>query len=130
MRKSHGLSLIELLITMAVLAIITAVAYPSFASYMIKSKRIEAIQILYRMQLQQEEWRISHPTYTSSAADLINPTSSAHYSFSAALAGGGYTLTATAKAGSSQQNDKEGGTSCSVLTLSRNSEKTPPECWQ
>lgn len=130
MKKGTGFTLIELLITVAVLAIITAVAYPSFSSYMIKSKRIEAIQTLYRMQLAQEEWRISSPSYTSSATDLIGAASNANYTFTAALSGSSYTLTATAKSGSAQQNDQEGSTDCSQLTLDRNSVKTPPDCWQ
>ncbi|ATG72915.1 type IV pilin [Zobellella denitrificans] len=130
MHARRGFTLIELLITVAVLAIIAAIAYPSFASYLMKSKRIEAIQTLYRMQLRQEEWRISNPAYTSAAENLISPTENAHYGFSTSTSGAGYTLTATAKSGSSQQNDKEGGTPCNVLTLDRNSNKTPDACWR
>ncbi|MDP5293030.1 type IV pilin protein [Oceanimonas sp. CHS3-5] len=127
MPKQQGFTLIELLITVAVLAIITAVAYPSYSAYMQKSRRIEAIQTLYKMQLAQEDWRISHPTYTSAAADLISPTSTDNYTFAAAVSGSGYTLTATAKG--SQQNDQEGGTACSPLTLTRGGSKAPASCW-
>jgi type IV pilus assembly protein PilE len=128
MQKSTGFTLIELMIVVAIMAILTTVAYPSFNSYLLKSKRIEAIQSLYSMQLKQEDWRISHPGYTSSAADLINPTSNAHYSYNTTVSGSSYTVTATAKG--SQLNDKEGSTSCSPLTLSRNNSKTPTACWQ
>ncbi len=106
MQKSTGFSLIELMIVIVIVAILATVAYPSFNSYLLKSKRIEAIQNLYSMQLKQEDWRISHPGYTSSAADLISPTSNAYYSYGASLSGGSYTVTATAKG--SQLNDKEG----------------------
>lgn len=127
MQKSTGFTLIELMIVVAIVAILATVAYPSFTDYLLKSRRIEAIQSLYRMQLKQEDWRISHPTYTSSAADLINPTSNAHYSYSASISGSSYTVTATAKG--SQLNDKEGSVSCSPLTLSRSNSKTPAVCW-
>lgn len=130
MKRCSGFTLIELLISVAVLALLIAVAYPSFSSFLIKSKRIEAIQTLYKMQLAQEEWRISHPSYTSSAVDLIGGSASAHYQFSAALSGAGYVLRAEAKSGSSQQQDKEGATSCSELTLTRDSDKAPAICWQ
>ncbi len=128
MQKSTGFSLIELMIVIVIVAILATVAYPSFNSYLLKSKRIEAIQNLYSMQLKQEDWRISHPGYTSSAADLISPTSNAYYSYGASLSGGSYTVTATAKG--SQLNDKEGATSCSPLTLSRDNSKAPTACWQ
>ncbi|OIN10370.1 type IV pilin protein [Oceanisphaera psychrotolerans] len=128
MQKSTGFTLIELMIVVAIVAILATVAYPAFSSYLVKSKRVEAIQTLYSMQLKQEDWRITHPTYTSAATDLINPTSNAHYSYSTSLSGGSYTVTATAKG--SQLNDKEGGVSCSPLTLSRNNSKTPAVCWQ
>lgn len=127
MQKSTGFTLIELMIVVAIVAILATVAYPSFTGYLLKSKRIEAIQSLYSMQLKQEDWRISHPSYTSSAADLITPTSNAHYSYSTAVSGSSYTVTATAKG--SQLNDKEGNVSCSPLTLSRSNSKTPAVCW-
>ncbi len=127
MQRYLGFTLVELLITVAILAIITAVAYPAYSGYMQKARRTEAIQTLYSMQLAQEDWRISNPGYTSSVADLKSPASTNHYDFSATVADNSYTLTATAR--KSQQNDKEGGTSCSTLTLARNGDKTPAVCW-
>ena len=110
------------------MAILATVAYPSFSSYLLKSKRIEAIQTLYSMQLKQEDWRITNPSYTSAAANLISPVSTASYTFSASVSGSSYTLTATAKG--SQLNDKEGSTVCSPLTLNRDNSKSPAACWQ
>ncbi|WP_116475058.1 type IV pilin protein [Zobellella maritima] len=128
MQKSTGFTLIELMIVVAIMAILASVAYPSFSSYLLKSKRVEAIQALYSMQLKQEEWRISNPSYTSAASNLINPTSTADYTYSATVSGSSYTVTATAKG--SQLNDKEGATSCSPLTLTRSNSKAPAACWQ
>lgn len=128
MQKSTGFTLIELMIVVAIVAILATVAYPSYSAYLQKSKRIEAIQTLYKMQLAQEDWRISHPAYTSSAGDLISPVSTDHYTFEAAISGSNYTLSATAKGG--QLNDKEGATACSPLTLTRGGNKAPASCWQ
>lgn len=128
MQKSTGFTLIELMIVVAIMAILASVAYPSFSSYLLKSNRVEAIQALYSMQVKQEEWRISHPSYTSAATDLISPTSTAHYTYSATVSGGSYTVTATAKG--KQLNDKEGAVSCTPLTLTRSNSKTPSACWQ
>ena len=132
MQKSTGFTLIELMIVVAIVAILATVAYPSFTDYLLKSRRIEAIQSLYSMQLKQEDWRISHATYatTSQASGTFLPTH-ADYTFKVSGASASnYELIATAKSGSSQQNDKEGSTSCSPLTLSRDNSKEPVACWQ
>ncbi|MCT7654975.1 prepilin-type N-terminal cleavage/methylation domain-containing protein [Oceanimonas sp. NS1] len=128
MPKYQGFTLIELLITVAVLAIITAVAYPSYSAYMQKTRRIEAIQTLYKMQLAQEDWRISHPSYTSTAVNLISTPSTDYYTFGATVSGSDYTLSATAKG--DQQNDKQGSATCTSLTLTRDGSKAPASCWQ
>ncbi|MBR9856593.1 MAG: prepilin-type N-terminal cleavage/methylation domain-containing protein [Gammaproteobacteria bacterium] len=131
MQKSTGFTLIELMIVVAIVAILAMVAYPSFTGYLLKSKRIEAIQSLYSMQLKQEDWRISHSTYasTSQASASFLPTHP-DYTFTVSGASAShYELIATAKSDSSQLNDKEGSTSCSPLTLSRSNSKTPAVCW-
>ncbi|GAA3547197.1 type IV pilin protein [Zobellella aerophila] len=132
MQKSTGFTLIELMIVVAIMAILASVAYPSFSAYLLKSNRIEAIQALYSMQLEQEEWRISHQTYatTSQASATFLPTH-ADYTFTVSGASASdYELIATAKTGSSQLNDKEGAVSCSPLTLGRDNSKAPAACWQ
>ncbi|MGO1247011.1 MAG: type IV pilin protein [Oceanisphaera sp.] len=131
MVKVRGFSIIELLIAMIIVAILALVAYPSLSRYLVNSKRIEAIQTLYALQLQQEEWRISHPTYanhTVAAAQFI--PSHPHYVFAVSDASAShYILTATAKQDSAQYQDKAGNTPCHTLSLDRDNTKTPVECW-
>lgn len=132
MQKSTGFTLIELMIVVAILAILAALAYPSLSHYLLKSNRLEAVQALYGMQLEQEEWRISHQSYasTSQASGTFLPLHD-HYTFSISGAStSDYELQATAKNGDRQQNDKEGATSCATLTLARDNSKTPTACWQ
>ena len=42
MRKQHGFTLIELVITIAVVGILAAIALPSYQQYVIRSKRSAA----------------------------------------------------------------------------------------
>ncbi|WP_298720068.1 type IV pilin protein [uncultured Oceanisphaera sp.] len=132
MQKSTGFTLIELMIAVAIVAILATVAYPSFSGYLLKSKRIEAIQSLYGMQLKQEDWRISHATYatTSQASGTFLPTHTDYTFEVSGASASNYELIATAKTGSSQLNDKEGATSCSPLKLGRDNSKEPAACWQ
>lgn len=128
----RGFSLVELLISIAVMATLATLAYPSLSGYLLKNKRVAAQQNLYNLQLQQETWRISHAHYAMDIEDLQpNLVAHPHYVFSIAAASSSqYQLTATAKADSAQHQDRQGTQSCQRLTLSRHHEKTPLECWE
>ena len=51
----RGFTLIELMITVAVIAIISAIAIPSYQNHILKSRRSEAITQLLQAQLKQEK---------------------------------------------------------------------------
>lgn len=130
--KNQGVTFIELILVLAIVAILAALAYPSFASQLLKSQRLDAMQALYGLQLEQEEWRIAHADYANSVAQLSAGLSDhPHYVFSISGASAShYELTATARADSAQQNDSVGALACHTLTLTRNNQKTPAQCWE
>ena len=66
----RGFSLIELMIAIAVVGLLTAVAWPSFMESVRKSRRSEALAAMAAIQQAQERWRASHPSYTSAWSDL------------------------------------------------------------
>ena len=123
--KSRGVTLLELMITLVVLAILSAIAYPSFQTHLVKSRRAEALGHLLSVQLKQEEYRVTNAGYTTNLA-LVGGATTDYYGYSVTVSGATYTLTATATTGKSQVND----TGCTALTLDSQGVKTPVDCWK
>ena len=125
--KQSGITLLELLVAVAIVAIIASIAYPSFSDGLRKSRRAEAFKGLLSMQLKQEEFRVSNTSYSATPSQVCNPTSS-YYDFSISGATAtSYTLIATSKG--AQAGDKSGSTACDTLTLDKADTKTPAACW-
>lgn len=65
MRKQTGFSLIELMIVVAIVAIIMVVAVPSYQDSLQKSRRADAKVALLDIQMAQEKFRSNNPTYAT-----------------------------------------------------------------
>jgi type IV pilus assembly protein PilE len=70
MRRKYGFTLIELMVVVAIVAILAAIAVPAFNDQLRKSRRSDAYQALGELQLKQENWRSNRATYTGTLADL------------------------------------------------------------
>lgn len=133
LKSNRGFTLIELMITVAILGILTSIAYPSYQNYIRKSYRSDAYNGLTRMADLQERYYLSNRGYAAQVniaqvggAD----TKEGLYTLAiAATTASSYTLTATAKAGTPVASDSEGGTSCAVLTYTSAQVMTPRVCW-
>lgn len=68
--KLTGFTLIEVMITVAIVAILAAIALPAYDNYIKKSRRSDAMSSLLKVQLEQEKWRASNVSYTSTITDL------------------------------------------------------------
>ncbi len=112
--KQQGFTLIELMITVAIVAILAAIAYPSYTTQVQKTRRADAQAALSHAALAMEACRADRATYTGCALPRA-ASEDGHYELTAAITGGGrsYTLTATPAAGSPQTNDA----ACTSLTL-------------
>jgi type IV pilus assembly protein PilE len=68
-KGQHGFSLIELMIVVAIVAIISAFAYPSYQRYVVKTKRTVAHNALLQIADRQQQFFMDNKRF---AADLTN----------------------------------------------------------
>jgi len=126
--RKWGFSLVELMIVVAIVAILVALALPSYSRYVRKANRGEAQSLLLNWANNQEIWRANDVDYATTG-EITAPT---HDKYDFAIADRGattYTLSATAKTGIDQVNDTERGNSCTPLTLNQSNTKTHADCW-
>ena len=133
MRRSVlGFTLIELMITVAILAILSAIAIPAYGRYAERARRAQAPVLIGDMQMRLERWRADNPTYavTSGTAGFGTFPSNDNYTISLTGATAtGYTLTAVGR-GKQASDD----TCSSVAVTMANGETTKAsgtaECWK
>ena len=79
-RASAGFTLIETLVAMAITAVLSSVAYPSFEGQLQRARRADAQMSLMLVQLAEERWRANGRAYAD-LADIGAPSRSTagHY---------------------------------------------------
>ena len=126
--KLSGFTLIELMITVAILAIIAAVAIPSYSSYVDRGKRAEARTALLDIAARQERFYSNNRQYADQLSKLrMSGTSeNGYYTLSVALrassgttASNTQTFQATATPAGSWTDDK-----CGNLSIDETGAKT------
>jgi len=68
MRSARGFTLIELMITVAVIAVLTAIALPSYTDYVTRSKLAEAYAHLGDLRVKMEQSYLDNRRYSTDAA--------------------------------------------------------------
>ncbi len=92
MRTERGFTLIELMITVAIIAILAAVALPSYSQYIMRARITEGVQSLSDMRLKMERFFQDNRTYVGACAlNTVAPPPAATPNFTYACAN----LTAT-----------------------------------
>lgn len=131
-RRRPGFTLVELLIVIAVVAILVVLAIPGFTDYVRKGRRAEAQQLIMNWANNQEIWRANNPTYAD-GDDLAVPTHD-YYTFTVTNVTA-TTFTLSADATGDQQEDQDQGVTCDPLTLTESGDRGPdkddgtPACW-
>jgi type IV pilus assembly protein PilE len=128
---SRGFTLIELMIAVAVVAILAMIAIPTYTAQMVKGRRSSAEAVLLDIAQREQQYLLDARSYAYSVAALNTTTPvnvSAYYTIDflpnpPPVAGPPiFTARATPIAGTAQAND-------AVLTIDQTGAKTPVGMW-
>ena len=121
----RGFTLIELMITVAIIGILASIAWPSYTKYVRDSRRAEAQSEMLRIQLGLEKWRANNNAYSSTLADAGFTDTNTYYNYTITNnTGSTYTINAAA------QGTQTSDTGCTALTLAQSGVKGPAGCWK
>lgn len=114
-KTTAGFTLIEVMIVVVIIAILAAIALPSYQKYIQKSRRVDARESLTRIATLQERYFFQKSKYSEAESDFGGTTSpEGWYTIDVACADDtcvAYTATATATG--AQSNDSE----CAKFTI-------------
>ncbi len=129
-KNTNGFTLVELMITVAIVGILASIAVPMYGDYLMESRRTDAQVALMNMAALQERYYLQNNTYASNSdIDQVGGSSTdrGYYTLSITSAdASAFTLKASAVSGKPQEND----TACPAIYLSSTGAKTPSECWK
>lgn len=131
--RTEGFTLIELMITLIISAIVSTFAYTSYNNYIVKIRRNDGKIALLDLSIQMEKYFFYHNTYatatiaTHTATDIKNTNLSDNGFYHMSIIKQNnhfYTLQTTA-IGIQYSYDSE----CKILTLDNFGAKKPLSCW-
>lgn len=79
MHSTRGLTLIELVITVAIIGILAAIAYPSYQDYARRSNRAVAKTTLLEVQSRQDSYFSDRKRYATDLTDLTYPAATTFF---------------------------------------------------
>lgn len=127
-RRQRGFTLIELMVTVLIVGILAAVAYPAYGSYLVRGKRAAAQAYLMELSQAQAQYLADSRTYADTVTKLGIPTPaavSAAYTISIEAQDGPpptFTISAIPVPGSKQLAD-------GTLSIDNAGARTPAAKW-
>jgi type IV pilus assembly protein PilE len=131
--NSRGVTLIELMIVILVIAVLASIAVPSYRQYVLRAHRTEAKAALLNVAAAQEKFYLQNNTYTNKLTDappagLGVPATTRNGYFNIAIGGAdAATFTVTATATGTQTKD----TRCLTFSINQLGQRTATnaDCW-
>lgn len=129
-RQARGYTLVELLVTMAIVAILAALVYPSYSAYLVRSNRANAQSYLMDLANRQHQYLLDKRSYADSLTSLNAPAVPADVSqyyvitspFSPASTASSFTVKAVPVATGPQRND-------GTLSIDQDGNRLPSGKW-
>lgn len=136
--------MVELLIVVAIAAILASIAWPAYQNQVLRGRRSDAMAALAAVSQAQERWRSDNPAYQAVMADLpggMAVSQGGHYDVSivqGSVTASAYTLQAAVKTSSPQAGDSRCQTLLMALaagritytsTSSGGANGDPDPCW-
>jgi type IV pilus assembly protein PilE len=118
LNKQKAFSLLELLLVLALVAVLLAFALPAWQQHQRMAGRQQAWLQLQRIGLQQEMWYLQQGTYCDDMSLLTPAPEQILYDYQVQVSATTYLLSAMAKANGPQANDSQ----CQRLTLASDGE--------
>lgn len=127
-----GFTLIELMVVVFIIAVLAAIAYPSYKTFVLESKRSDAITEMTSIAGAQEKFYAENLRYAGTVNVLSGYTAEPNpyiskeglYSITTNLTVEGYQIRATTRG--TQVDD----VNCSTIILNSTGTKSPAECWK
>lgn len=123
----RGFTLIELMVTVLIIGVLAAIAYPNYTEYLKRGHRVAAQTHMLELAQRQQQYFLDTRTHSSTLEDLAaTPESvSDFYTLTVVVDANpppSFVITATPKASTVQAND-------GVLTIDNTGNKTPADKW-
>ena len=134
-RGERGFTLVELLVVVAIIALLAAFAVPNYLRYGLRSRRVDGQNILMRVANAQEKFYATNNRYASTMTEAgfgVVTSENKYYSvaFSPAPTATSFTAVATPVAGGPQAKDDCGWLSINNAGVKKSQNSTTNgKCW-
>jgi type IV pilus assembly protein PilE len=130
LQKQNGFTLIEVMITVVIIAILASIAYPSYTRYVIRAKRSAAQAQMMEIANREQQFLIANRGYADKTTLIASgytlpPEVAANYGYTITLSTAGaptFLLTFSPTTTGTQAADGD-------LTLDHTGAKTPADKW-